>query len=265
MSSIYRKGRDGYFYYQTYVYNEDTGKKDKRIFHSLGTKEKIEAQKMQITYDNKYEIHQKNDNQFVIVLKNNFKTILLIFFTIFLTLLVKGSIDDKKKVIIKDDFTLPLINDKKNDSFPDTNSKDSIFNMKIAIKKTQLSNFDSDEIIEKPKIIENKITIPDFKIEKINILSGTFDQGLINVLIKEGESPASQKKLCQHLTEKYSEFSNIIICIYLDNEIGKDLARGILKSLTNNNQKQAWLAMYTYNEVEGEYFNDNPTGHLGNY
>ena len=38
MSSIYRKGRDGYFYYQTYVYNKDTGKKDKRIFHSLRTK-----------------------------------------------------------------------------------------------------------------------------------------------------------------------------------------------------------------------------------
>ena len=40
MSSVYKKGRDGYFYYQTYVYNKETGKKDKRIFHALATREK---------------------------------------------------------------------------------------------------------------------------------------------------------------------------------------------------------------------------------
>ena len=39
MSSIYKKGRDGYYYYQAYVFNKKTGKKDKRIFHSLGTKD----------------------------------------------------------------------------------------------------------------------------------------------------------------------------------------------------------------------------------
>ena len=43
MSSIYQKGRDGYFYYQTYVYNEDTKKKDKKIFHALKTKNRAEA------------------------------------------------------------------------------------------------------------------------------------------------------------------------------------------------------------------------------
>ena len=37
MSSIYKKGRDGYYYYQTYVYNPETKKKDKRIFYALGT------------------------------------------------------------------------------------------------------------------------------------------------------------------------------------------------------------------------------------
>ena len=45
MSSIYRKGRDRYFYYQTYIYNDETGKKDKRIFHSLSTKDRNEAQR----------------------------------------------------------------------------------------------------------------------------------------------------------------------------------------------------------------------------
>ena len=55
MSSIYRKGRDGFFYYQTYVRNPKTGKKDKRIFHSLGTKDRLIAQEKQLEYDNKYE------------------------------------------------------------------------------------------------------------------------------------------------------------------------------------------------------------------
>ena len=54
MSSIYRKGRDGYFYYQTYVYNRKTKKKDKRIFHSLGTKDRDTANRKKIEYDNAY-------------------------------------------------------------------------------------------------------------------------------------------------------------------------------------------------------------------
>ena len=55
MSSIYPKGRDGYYYYQTYVYNPDTGKIDKRIFHSLGTKDKVKAENMQSELDIKYQ------------------------------------------------------------------------------------------------------------------------------------------------------------------------------------------------------------------
>ena len=58
MSSIYRKGRDGYYYYQAYVRDPDTGKKDKRIFHSLKTKDQEEAIRKQIVLDEKY----KSDN-----------------------------------------------------------------------------------------------------------------------------------------------------------------------------------------------------------
>ena len=40
MSSIYKKGRDGYFYYQAYIFNPKSNRKDKRVFHSLGTKDR---------------------------------------------------------------------------------------------------------------------------------------------------------------------------------------------------------------------------------
>ena len=71
--------------------------------------------------------------------------------------------------------------------------------------------------------------------------------------------------MCQQLTKKYSQFPNIIICIYSDDQIGRELASGAQGSITTNDQRKAWLAMYTYNDVEGEYFNDNPTGYLGDY
>ena len=62
MSSIYRKGRDGYYYYQAYVYNPDTGKNDKRIFHSLGTRDQAEAEKLQLELDLQHE-QQKTQPQ----------------------------------------------------------------------------------------------------------------------------------------------------------------------------------------------------------
>jgi hypothetical protein len=55
MSSIYKKGRDGYYYYQTYVYNPETKKKDKRIFHALGTKDLLEAKTKQHELDLQHE------------------------------------------------------------------------------------------------------------------------------------------------------------------------------------------------------------------
>ena len=51
MSSIYKKGRDGYYYYQTYVYNPESKKKDKRIFYALGTKDLSEAKLKQHELD----------------------------------------------------------------------------------------------------------------------------------------------------------------------------------------------------------------------
>ena len=60
-------------------------------------------------------------------------------------------------------------------------------------------------------------------------------------------------------------FSNIVICLYANNRSGKDLARGNNTNLSVEEQKQSWLAMYTYNSVEGEYFDDNPSSYLGIY
>ena len=64
MSSIYRKGRDGIYYYQAYVFNPKTGKINKRIFHSLGTKDKSEAIEQQVKLDKKYQKLKKNSGKY---------------------------------------------------------------------------------------------------------------------------------------------------------------------------------------------------------
>ena len=65
MSSIYRKGRDGYFYYQTYILNPETGKKNKRIFHSLSTRDREEAIKKQKVLDKKYSKEEQKQIKFL--------------------------------------------------------------------------------------------------------------------------------------------------------------------------------------------------------
>ena len=60
--------------------------------------------------------------------------------------------------------------------------------------------------------------------------------------------------------EDNSDFSNIIICVYSNTEEGISLAKGLTKS--NPNTRNSWMAMYSYNSVEGEYFDDNPSGYF---
>ena len=265
MSSIYRKGRDGYFYYQTYVYNKNTGKKDKRIFHSLGTKNESKARELQVAYDNNYEKKQKNANRAFKLLQNNYRIIIPIIIIAFSTFFMNEYVRNTKVVVVDNNDYLSDLEIEQNDLPKPEFPIDSVFSLKDDLEKISPSSAPLEKSIKNPKPINRQEAIPDYDIEKFEILSSTFGQCLINVLVDANESSSSQKKLCQHLTKKYAEFSNIIIGIYSDNEIGKQLASGSIRSATSNEQKKAWLAMYTYNKVEGEYYNDNPTGHLGGY
>ena len=67
---------------------------------------------------------------------------------------------------------------------------------------------------------------------------------------------------CDKLKNDYKEFSNIIICIYSDDRDGKDLAMGKNESVSLIGRKNSWLSMFTYNSVEGAYFDTDPSGYL---
>ena len=117
MSSIYRKGRDGYYYYQTYVYNPETGKKDRRIFHSLGTRELTQAEEKQAELDIQYEkqITGKPTKSIFSFFSDQRKSIGLVFVTVIITVFIMNTFQNEpapnKKFIKKAE--LPSVNQKK--------------------------------------------------------------------------------------------------------------------------------------------------------
>ena len=112
MSSIYRKGRDGYYYYQTYVHNPETGKKDKRIFHSLGTKDKAEAEEKQVDLDTQYEkkIQSQTSRPGISFITQNKKMLATILGTVIITLIVMDQFESKPKEN-KKKIELPITKD----------------------------------------------------------------------------------------------------------------------------------------------------------
>ena len=79
MSSIYKKGRDGYYYYQTYQYDEATGKKDKKVFHALRTKDYNEALAKKLEFDKKYESINHEKHSIIHSLSGRFKLLVYSF------------------------------------------------------------------------------------------------------------------------------------------------------------------------------------------
>ena len=264
MSSIYKKGRDGYYYYQTYVYNPESKKKDKRIFHALRTKDLDEARSKQYEFDIKYEKQRQDysDSKNPSIKFSPRSAMVVCFGAITLTILIfdffkTNTVEQNRSVSITPKKLSEIENNI--DVVPEKqvidNQIDSIIEKKPERKKTN----------RKQKSIEPKVIIPNYTIERMDKLSGPFNQGKVYVTIDEKTSNESQRLLCKELVKRYSEFSNIVICLYANNSYGKELAKGNDKTVSIQKQKKFWLAMYTYNTVEGEYFDNNPSGYLGNY
>ena len=265
MSSVYKKGRDGYYYYQTYIYNPETKKRDKRIFHALGTKDLNEAKKKQGILDQKYD-SKESSNSIVLQIKSllNFKNILIIIVLIFFysKLLYKPFVLKNNSV------------DKTNSNYPEethedektSNGFDSSINAKISIPVPNDSVFIDKKIIE---IINTQnfrdISLSDYRIERVEKITGSFNQVKIFAITDNESDSLGLKKLCKKISQGYSDFDSIVICIYKDNIAGNYLAKGKNELVSHFEQKEAWLSMYTYNSVEGEYFDNNPTNYLNLY
>ena len=265
MSSIYRKGRDGYYYYQTYIYNPDSDKKDKKIFHSLNTKNKSDAEEKKKKLDQQYykKNHPPPQKNYFNLYTFNLKQFIFVFFsTIILTSYSFYYFD---LVIIPEDSqtssdTLRLF-------APESFIENKIGISELHSKRDDLILGNPDNIVplklkkesELQKIDSNKLK---YYVERVESDNGAFRSGKIFVIVDEKYNKIEQRLVCEKVALKYPQFSNIIICIYSDNIIGRTLASGNFYNFSIEEQSKCWLAMYSYNDVEGEYFDSNPSSYL---
>tara|TARA_Y100000591_G_scaffold69691_1_gene57831 strand:- start:23810 stop:24604 length:795 start_codon:yes stop_codon:yes gene_type:complete len=264
MSSIYKKGRDGYYYYQTYIYNPDSNKKDKRVFHALRTKDLDEAKKKQLELDNRYEVKGSTSaNSTTNSISSNYKSIIAFTFAVIIATLFITNLFTANTY--KEDVSSTISNKKISAVDKGTDFSDSIQINSVQIDSAIQKVSGLKTMTIKEEHVEPKVIVPKYTIERVEKLSGPFNQGKIYVTIDEKTSDESQLFLCKELMKRYNEFSNILICIYADNSFGKDLAQGNEEIISIKEQKSTWLSMYTYNKVEGEYFDHNPTSYLGVY
>ena len=264
MSSIYRKGRDGYFYYQAYITNSKTGKKDKRVFHALNTKDKQLAQKKKEELDEKYSrsINQKMIGfNFINTIKSKYLKIFIpIFFILaFLFIFSNKGKKESKYVVLNDSLDSQL--SKTQDDLTYKNSADTTFDYLVDHSAKESKTIE--------KMIKEKDTItyrtPDYKIQKSEKLSGAFNQLKLNITIDQSARSQEILELCKKLTSDFSSYSNILINVYSDTDIGSQIALGRNNDFSTIETQKSWLGMYSYNSVEGYYFDDKPGQYLGVY
>ena len=255
MSSIYKKGRDGYYYYQTYVFNPASNKKDRKVFHALGTKDFEEAKIKQNDLDSKYYSQKTRKHGF----KQNLFYILILILFVSISFVLTFSNEEDANLTLKESSLTMIPEATPEEHYGDVIKKSNINDHEIK-ELNKVNIVDSKNIsndAHKGKIINQHNII---RIEK---LSENFKQGKLSVLIDEKSSDESQRMLCRSLLKSHKEFSSIIICLYADTELGKNLAIGKIDDMGIKNKTDSWLAMYTYNSVEGEYFDPNPNSYLG--
>ena len=265
MSSVYKKGRDGYYYYQTYVYNPETKKKDKRIFHALGTKDLNEAKKKQSIYDQKYD-SKKASNSIIFQMKSlfNLKYALIITVIIFLYSKLLYETHTLQNNTVNEIISNNL--EEANENEKAENVLDSLINAKIIMPTPNDSDLTNKKTIEMINTRSfSDISLPNYKIKRVEKITGAFNQVKIFAITYNGPDSLRLKKLCKKISQGYSDFDSIVICIYKDNLAGNYLAKGKSELVSHLEQKEAWLSMYTYNSVEGEYFDNNPTNYLNLY
>ena len=265
MSSIYRKGgASGYYYYQTYIYNSKSGKKDKRIFHSLGTRDINEAEAQQAELDIKYEAQENADqstSKFSILVQNK-RTIALVVGTALLTVLIVNLFQTKPPLPQKkfnkqveapaakaEEVIMPTVAEKTADE--------------VKQPETKAAALVVTEAKPAPKIEKLKLTIPMHTVVRIENISDVFEQGKVYVTVNEKASAERLLMLCKSLAGQYTEFSNIVICLYASSDVGTQLAKGTGSNFSLKEQNEAWLVLYSYNPVEGEYYDDEPGKYLG--
>ena len=152
-----------------------------------------------------------------------------------------NSSSEKENMIIKNSDNLVLHPEKHAEDL-----KNSSFNTSIDKKENDVKKYD----------------IPPFQIQRVKPISERFKQAKIFVTVPSGIEGEKIRLACKNIVEQFPEYSNMVICVYDDSELGLELALGERSFINTKEQKLAWKALYAFNPVEGEYFDDNPNDYL---
>jgi len=228
VGSIYQKGRDGYYYYQIYVFNPKTGKKNKRIFHSLKTRDKKEALEKKDFYDKKYNKNKKRK-----FLRIIFTIIIILFLSIFyhyyLTQMNKLEKGTDLQEIKLPNIVIDTLSEKKDTLISKNSSRDDLL----------------------LKVVNN---IPDYKVLKSEYISHVFKQGEIHVLTSVNYKDQELLKLiCRKVKSEFPEFLNFVIYLYTSIEKASN-SEGEKDTINFENLKENYLVgLYMFNPLEGGY------------
>ena len=265
MSSIYKKGRDGYFYYQTYLRDKSTGLKTKKIFHSLGTKSFSEAKK-QIAYDKRYSESEKTSKYKKIFLEHK-----LLICIVFVNLTFMIVLYNMLSVSSKDTFS--ILQDPSNGTYLSSPISSTTSDLDTTISTDELVSdisekkdfnivFEDSNYLSIPK---EDMVLPKYTIHRVDELSDSFSQAKMFLTVDPNSSSDALLKLCEVITLKNSNYSNLVICLYADNKIGREIAKSSGSKALIIDSPKSWIAMYSYNKVEGVYFDDNPTQFISGF
>jgi hypothetical protein len=246
MSSIYKKGRDGYFYYQAYVYNPITKKKDKKIYHSLGTKNRDEALRKQIQFDLAYNNNQKK-RKFIYIRKS----LKFILATCLLIFIIKIGIFNSNEKNFENLSSKPVEN----------MVADNLVDIK---NEYQIQVSEQENPIEPLNYTPEEIILPAYTIHRLTSSANSFKQVKIFITVNKYSSEKQLKLLCDNIKNDNPQYENLLICIYKNNDLGINIAKGLHPRNNKKDLESVWLVLYSYNSVEGVYFDSKPSVFLSN-
>tara|TARA_B100000242_G_scaffold280471_1_gene239859 strand:+ start:123 stop:947 length:825 start_codon:yes stop_codon:yes gene_type:complete len=268
MSSIYRKGRDGYFYYQTYTKNKVTGKMDNKIFHSLGTKDRSVAEQEKRKLDEKYQPKKETvKNKLLLLIEKNKKMFPIVIVSAALSSIITLTVGKVHKKNYRNQKINKLSENQQsnynsNYDFETNNIKKNNFSNQINTdKKTESfsiakQNSDSNQNTKSFDIDKKK---QRFFIKKVEKISEIFNQVKITVSIVDKYTFNDMEIICREITESFSEYSNVIICVYDESMVKLDFEKEIDRFNQDEFGKSPWIAIYTYNDVEGAFLDYDPS------
>ena len=134
---------------------------------------------------------------------------------------------------------------------------DEVIDKDIRTEKKKLNN----ALVHNQEEESSKETfkLVEYNVERLEVLSGAFKQAKLYITVQDESITSSNLKfVCEDVIKKYNDFSSFIVCVYDNSEVGKNLANGLISLGSKSSQDKAWLAMYTFNPVEGAFFDDNP-------